>query len=118
MSETARDMIYLRADAEGRIAVASIDYPDSIGPNAIQVEAPEGFSLETAENWRVTEDAETGAWALVYDPLPEPETEPNPVTQLQAENQLLRAQVQALSERGEFMEDVIAEMAGKVYGGA
>ena len=35
--------------------------------------------------------------------------------ELQAENELLRAQVQSLSDRGEFIEDCIAEMAMQVY---
>lgn len=35
--------------------------------------------------------------------------------ELQAENALLRAQVQSLAERGEFIEDCIAEMAMQVY---
>ena len=43
---------------------------------------------------------------------------PEPVKtgdELAAENELLRAQVQALSDRGEFIEDCIAEMAMQVY---
>ena len=35
--------------------------------------------------------------------------------ELQEENNLLRAQVQSLSDRGEFIEDCIAEMAMLVY---
>ncbi len=42
--------------------------------------------------------------------------EPAPATDLAAENELLRAQVQALSDRGEFLEDCIAEIAVQVYG--
>ncbi len=34
---------------------------------------------------------------------------------LERENTLLRAQVQALTERGEFVEDCLAEMAAVVY---
>ena len=37
------------------------------------------------------------------------------VEDLQAENKLLRAQVQAQTERSDFIEDCIAEMAGVVY---
>lgn len=37
------------------------------------------------------------------------------VTALKEENTLLKAQVSALSGRGEFIEDVIAEMAMQVY---
>ena len=44
-------------------------------------------------------------------PAPPPKTN----AELEAENALLRAQVQALSDRGEFVEDVIAEMAMQVY---
>lgn len=54
--------------------------------------------------------------AYVHDPLPAPPPLPGPVD-LVAENQLLRAQVQALADRGEFVEDCIAEMAMQVYGG-
>lgn len=45
-------------------------------------------------------------------------TPPQPVktnAELQAENELLCARVQALSDRGEFIEDCIAEMAMQVY---
>lgn len=45
----------------------------------------------------------------------EPPEPPKSNAELQAENELLRAQVQALSDRGEFIEDCIAEMAMQVY---
>ena len=37
------------------------------------------------------------------------------IAQLETEKKLLTAQVQALSDRNEFMEDCIAEMAALVY---
>jgi hypothetical protein len=39
----------------------------------------------------------------------------DPITVLTAENTLLKAQVRALTDRGEFVEDCIAEMAMQVY---
>jgi hypothetical protein len=39
----------------------------------------------------------------------------SPVQILQEENTLLKAQVKAMSERSDFIEDCIAEMATKVY---
>ena len=36
-------------------------------------------------------------------------------TQLQQENKFLKAQLQAQTERSDFIEDCIAEMAGVVY---
>lgn len=47
-----------------------------------------------------------------YVQPPEP---PKSNAELQAENELLRAQVQSLADRGEFIEDCIAEMAMQVY---
>ena len=39
----------------------------------------------------------------------------NAIGQLQQENKFLKAQVQAQTERSDFIEDCIAEMAGVVY---
>lgn len=50
-----------------------------------------------------------------YKPAPEKKPEPTPIEQLQKENILLKAQIQAQSDRADFMEGCIAEMeAGKV----
>lgn len=54
---------------------------------------------------------------VVPDPEPEPEPEPTETEQLRAENKLLKAQIQAQSDRSDFIEDCIAEMATQVYGG-
>ena len=39
----------------------------------------------------------------------------SPLEQLQQENKLLKAQLKAQTERSDFIEDCIAEMAGVVY---
>ena len=44
-----------------------------------------------------------------------PPISPTPIEELQAENKLLKAQIQAQTERNDFMEDCIAEMAAQVY---
>lgn len=54
-----------------------------------------------------------GEWIL--DPLLPEEPEPSPIDVLQAENKLLKAQVQALSDREEFQDDLIAELAMIAY---
>lgn len=46
--------------------------------------------------------------------LPAPAT--TPFERLQAENNLLKAQVAAAGDRQDFLEDCIAEMAAQVYG--
>lgn len=50
-----------------------------------------------------------------YSP-PEPIPTPT-IEDLAAENKLLKAQLQAQSDRSDFIEDCIAEMATVVYGG-
>ena len=42
-------------------------------------------------------------------------TDAERISQLESEKKLLTAQVQALSDRNDFMEDCIAEMATIVY---
>lgn len=49
-----------------------------------------------------------------YAARPVPAT-PKTNAELEAENALLKAQVQAVADRNEFMEDCIAEMAAVVY---
>ena len=100
--------MYVVLNEAGRVLVSSMD---SLLPGAVEMAVPEGFDALAQGDWR----AENGA--LVYDPLPEPEPGVDPVEALQAENALLRAQVQALAERGEFVEDCMAELAMLVYGG-
>lgn len=50
-----------------------------------------------------------------YAARPAPTT-PKTNAELEAENTLLKAQVQAVADRNEFVEDCIAEMAAVVYG--
>ncbi len=45
-----------------------------------------------------------------------PAPPPSPMEQMRAENTLLRAQIAAATDRQEFLEDCIAEMAMQVYG--
>lgn len=45
----------------------------------------------------------------------QPTDQPKINEELQKENEFLKAQVQALSDRGEFIEDCIAEMAMVIY---
>lgn len=59
----------------------------------------------------------------VYDPIAEtfsPYVEPDRVVTLESlkeQNKLLKAQLQAQSDRADFIEDCIAEIATQVYGG-
>lgn len=52
---------------------------------------------------------------VVEDPAPP--VEEDPLEELQKENKLLKAQLQAQVDRSDFIEDCIAEMATVVYGG-
>lgn len=65
--------------------------------------------------WAETAAAdEIAAWEQEH---PAPEVVPAPKTnaELEAENKLLKAQIAAQSDRADFVEDCIAEMAMQVY---
>lgn len=66
-------------------------------------------------DWRETATAdEIAAWEKEH---PAPEVVPSPMSnaELEAENKLLKAQIAAQSDRADFVEDCIAEMAMQVY---
>lgn len=52
---------------------------------------------------------------IAADRAARPAPPPSPVEQLRADNALLRAQIAAATDRQEFLEDCIAEMAMQVY---
>lgn len=101
---------YTLTDAQGRIdATSDMAYPQEGWP---AIEYPDDFDFDNQSDWKLIKGIP------VYDPLPEEAPGLNPMEALREENLLLRAQVRALSDRGEFVEDCLAELAMKVYGGA
>lgn len=92
----------------------SIPLPDTLLMDYINTK---GFCTLTVQDGAVTAVTVNQEALDAYNAEhPEVEQE-KPVTleDLQAENKLLRAQVQAQTERSDFIEDCIAEMAGVVY---
>ena len=65
--------------------------------------------------WAETAAAdEIAAWEQAH-PAPEVAPAPKSNAELEAENKLLKAQIAAQSDRADFVEDCIAEMAMQVY---
>lgn len=98
--------MFVVTDENGRVVASSTD---SVCVGGTEVQAPDGFTPENQSEYRLD------GGALMHDPLPPTQPAPDPLDALRAENALLKAQVQALSERGEFVEDCLAEMAMAVY---
>lgn len=72
------------------------------------------WSEDTAAWVEEATAAEIAAWEAEH-PAPEPVKVPPTTEELAEENKLLRAQLTATSDRQEFLEDCMAEMAGQVY---
>lgn len=92
----------------------SIPLPDTLLMDYINTK---GFCTLTVQDGAVTAVAVDQEALDAYN-AEHPDVEPEkPVTveDLQAENKLLRAQVQAQTECSDFIEDCIAEMAESVY---
>ena len=68
------------------------------------------YKLEEGQAMERTQEEMDGDYAA----RPVPAT-PKTNAELEAENALLKAQVQAVADRNEFVEDCIAEMAAVVY---
>lgn len=91
----------------------------------LDIEIPSTFPFVNLTTQKVTVDPETDmisegeedklwvvtamAPGIVPEPEPSPEVTPPP------SNEMLSAQVQAISDRQEFIEDCIAEMAMELY---
>ena len=83
------------------------------GVPSIQLESlPEGEGPLRVVNGEVVRSP----ISLPPDP-PAPPVEEDPLEELQKENKMLKAQLQAQVDRSDFIEDCIAEMATVVYGG-
>lgn len=86
---------------------------------------PDGMEIENFPFGNVTVEEINGVMTVTsWTPgeIPEPEPEPKPVksvgervTDLETENKLLTAQIEAQSDQLDFYEDCIAEMASIVY---
>lgn len=87
-----------------------------LGADNPQLTNLNGCHLYRYENGQVRKatDAELTA-ELTEIEANKPPVQPTPIEELQAENKLLKAQVQAQTERNDFIEDCIAEMAINLY---
>lgn len=75
------------------------------------IEVPDGTEFDYHYMYYIDDETQTlASTECVIDP-----PMIDPVFLLQKENTLLKAQVKAMSERSDFIEDCIAEMATKVY---
>ena len=75
-----------------------------------------GFvTLSDGEDGETIISPNTEAWEEWKQNLPEPSAPLPTINDLIKENELLKAQIQAQSDRNDFMEDCIAEMAMQIY---
>lgn len=111
--------MWVYVDVDGRILASSCevmngttgwhDIPGFPGPEFDARGIPRyAYVPDGSPPWRERTQDEMEADYVPPDP-------PKSNEELQAENKLLRAQVQSLADRGEFIEDCIAEMAMQVY---
>lgn len=69
-----------------------------------KLDAPQPTEAELQAAWEAYQEAEANKPPVLTE-----------MEQLQHENLLLKAQNNALTERADFIEDIIAEMASQVY---
>ena len=89
-------------------------FEDYVLPDSVSVEIDDGFDLEKLCQHRVVKKGD--AYELVHDPLPEVAAGPSEMEKLQAENNLMKAQIAAQAAQSEFIEEVLAELIMSVVG--
>lgn len=110
--ETEKIIVKVKLDETSRCESVNAIYMDS--DRVVEKEFDnEAEALEFCANAQDYVMYKDGVWEL--DPLPSEEPEPSPLEVMQSENKLLKAQVQALSDREEFQDDLIAELAMIAY---
>lgn len=90
-----------------------VPIPDGWAEIPSHVAIPESFPFVDVV---VIDEVITELIPRVIPDIPEVH-EPSELEKMQAENKLFKAQLQAQSDRADFIEDCIAEMATQVYGG-
>lgn len=113
-------MYYINIQAPNHGNPTSTQFPNSVSlPDALLMDYinTKGFCTLTVQDGAVTALAVDQEALDAYN-KDHPDVEPEKSTtieDLKKENKLLKAQVQAQTERSDFIEDCIAEMAGVVY---
>ncbi len=110
-------LIHPDGTAEYRLVADMIKRKDGEGNDVIEgrevyFEIPPSMAQPLEEDVK----ASFNQWWQYGMTWPEEPSKEQSIHDLAAENKLLRAQVQSLSDREEFLEDCIAEMAVQVYG--
>lgn len=113
-------MYYINTTGPNHGNPTSTPFPNSIAlPDALLMDYinTKGFCTLTVQDGAVTALVVNQEALDAYNkdhPDVKPE-KPTTIDNLKKENKLLKAQLQAQTERSDFIEDCIAEMAGVVY---
>ena len=111
-------LVYLEPGENGEIRETISSYELAEGEYLLEVNPPSNL-VKPHWNGEVWEEAATAeeieAWKQENPTEEMGSPSPSPLEALQAENSLLRAQITAASNRQDFLEDCIAEMAVQVY---
>ncbi len=113
-------MYYINITGPNHGNPMSIAFPNSVAlPDALLMDYinTKGFCTLTVQDGAVTAlEVDQEALDAYNKDHPDVEPEkPTTIEDLKNENKLLKAQLQAQTDRSDFIEDCIAEMAGVVY---
>ncbi|MEC0170491.1 XkdW family protein [Paenibacillus graminis] len=120
--EKGRVRYEIKPPEEGEKPVEGVHYRYGIDYNLLIegedydiVERGPYIAVWNLDKSQPTEEELQAAWEAYQEAEANKPPELTEVEQLQKENVLLKAQNNALSERADFIEDIIAEMATRVY---
>lgn len=101
-------MVYLVKNGSGNIEIFS---EKPLGIECVETE----LELEPGFMYGLTDDGAVYVYPVGGQSITPEKTKSDRILELENENALLKAQLQAQTDRSDFIEDCIAEMAMQVY---
>lgn len=116
--EITESVQYIKSQANGVDIISSSDNCDKIySPQSDKKYSTHDYNIYIVDKSLIPTDSDNVARDYVYDGNKFSESDYYLLQEQASENKILKAQLKAQTDRSDFIEDCIAEMAVQVYGG-
>lgn len=116
--EITESVQYIKSQANGVDIISSSDNCDKIySPQSDKKYSTHDYNIYIVDKSLIPTDSDNVARDYVYDGNKFSKSDYYLLQEQASENKILKAQLKAQTDRSDFIEDCIAEMAVQVYGG-
>lgn len=116
--EITESVQYIKSQANGVDIISSSDNCDKIySPQSDKKYSTHDYNIYIVDKLLIPTDSDNVVRDYVYDGSKFSKSDYYLLQEQASENKILKAQLKAQTDRSDFIEDCIAEMAVQVYGG-